>query len=140
MNEPERYEQLIAFLDNNLPSPVERLENADGSLQFTGGDPQEVVVLLTETSVVVAAFSAVRDTPYTLTPRPRRVGSLKWRRLPESPMFAALTSMIKGAREARVAGFRKCERCGRITAPEWMHDERSCASCAELEQEHRRVH
>lgn len=140
MDVPERYEQLIAFLDNNLPAPVERQENADGSLQFVGGDPTEVVVLLTETSVVVASFAAVWDTPYTLTPRPRRVGVLKWRRLPESPLLSALSALIKGAREARAAGFRKCGTCGRTTAPEWMHDESLCTSCAELEREHQRVH
>jgi len=53
MDAPERYEQLIAFLDSNLPSPVDRQEAADGSMQFTGGEPAEVVVSLTETSVLV---------------------------------------------------------------------------------------
>ena len=54
MDAPERFEQLIAFLDSNLPAPVERQESADGSVQFTGGEPAQVVVSLTETSVIVA--------------------------------------------------------------------------------------
>jgi hypothetical protein len=136
MNAPERLEQLIAFLDSNLPSPVERLELPDGSLQFTGGDPQEVVVRVNEASVIVAAFAAVWETPYALTPRPRRVGILKWHRLPETPLFNALSTLIKGAREARSAAFRICEQCGRKTAPEWLHNETLCHSCAQQELVH----
>lgn len=136
MNEPERFEQLIAFLDSNLPSPVERQELADGSLQFVGGDPAEVVAVLTDTSVVVSAFAAVWDTPYALTPRPRRVGIVKWRRLPENAMLAAITALIKGAREARAASYRICERCGRRTAPEWLETDRVCHGCAQQELVH----
>ncbi len=136
MHEPERYEQLIAFLDNNLPSPVERQELADGTMQFTGGDPQEVVAELTDSSVIVSAFGAVWETPYALTPRPRRVGIIKWRRLPENAMLAALTALIKGAREARAQSFRICQRCGRKTAPEWLQSETVCTSCAQQELVH----
>ena len=35
----ERYEQLIAFLNSNLPQPVTQQEFANGDIQFTGGDP-----------------------------------------------------------------------------------------------------
>lgn len=130
VHEPERYEQLIAFLDNNLPSPVEREELADGSIQFTGGDPHEVVARLTDTSVIVSTYAARWRTPYSLTARPRRVGIVKWQRLPENAMLAALTALVKGAREARTASYRVCRECGRKTAPEWLHDEATCASCA----------
>ena len=136
MDAPERYEQLIAFLDSNLPAPVERQEIADGSLQFTGGDPPAVVIHLTEASVIVSAFAAVWETPFVLTPKPRRVGILKWRRLPETPMFNALAALIKGAREARSAAFRICERCGRATPPEWLHTETICHSCSQHELVH----
>ena len=101
MDAPERYEQLIAFLDSNLPSPVDRQEAADGSVQFIGGEPAEVVVSLTETSVIVSEFAGVWETPFTFAARPRRVGVLKWRRLPETALFNALSALIKGAREAR---------------------------------------
>ena len=72
MDAPERYEQLIAFLDSNLPSPVDRQESADGSVQFTGGEPAEVVVSLTETSVLVSEFAGVWESAFTLAARPRR--------------------------------------------------------------------
>ena len=128
---PERYEQLIAFLGSNLPAPVERHEEMDGSIRFTGGDPPEVVVVLTESSVVVSQFSGVWESPFTFSAKPRRVGMVKWRRLPENALLAAITALIKGAREGRQATFQTCQYCGQRTAPEWLHDEGVCQSCAD---------
>jgi len=131
MDAPERYEQLIAYLDSNLPSPVDRQEAADGSVQFIGGEPAEVVVSLTETSVIVSEFAGIWETPFTFAARPRRVGILKWRRLPETALFNALSALLKGAREARQSRFQPCRYCGRSTAPEWMHDDGVCQACAD---------
>jgi hypothetical protein len=131
MDSPERFEQLIAFLESQLPSPVERQEDADGSLHFIGGEPQEVIVALTETSVIVSEFSGVWETAFKFSARPRRVGVLKWRRLPETALFNALGALIKGAREARQSRFQTCQYCERNTPPEWMHDEQVCQACAE---------
>jgi hypothetical protein len=131
MNAPERYEQLIAFLDSNLPLPVDRQEAADGSVQFTGGEPAEVVVWLTDNSVLVSEFAGVWETAFTFAARPRRVGVLKWRRLPETALFNALSVLIKGAREARISRFQTCRYCARSTAPEWMHGNGVCQACAD---------
>jgi hypothetical protein len=131
MDSPERFEQLIAFLESQLPAPVERQEEADGSLHFVGGDPNEVIVALTETSVIVSEFSGVWETAFKFSARPRRVGVLKWRRLPETALFNALGALIKGAREARHSRFQTCQYCARHTPPEWMHDEQVCLACAE---------
>jgi hypothetical protein len=131
MTAPERYEQLIAFLDSNLPSPVDRQEAADGSVQFTAGEPAEVVVWLTDTSVLVSEFAGVWETAFTFAARPRRVGVLKWRRLPETALFNALSVLIKGAREARISRFQTCRYCARSTAPEWMHGKGVCQACAD---------
>jgi hypothetical protein len=131
MDAPERFEQLIAFLDSNLPSPVDRVEGADGSVQFTGGEPAEVVVSLTDTSVLVSEFAGVWESAFTFAARPRRVGVLKWRRLPETALFNALSVLIKGAREARMSRFQTCRYCARSTAPEWMHDNGVCQACAD---------
>jgi hypothetical protein len=132
----ERFEQLIAYLSSRLTQPVEQHEHADGSLQFTAGDPPEVVVLLTDTSVIVSEFAAVRETPHSLAIKPRRVGVLKWRRLPENELFNALAALLKGAREARSAQFRTCEECGRGTPPERLFSESLCQDCA---GQHRRL-
>jgi hypothetical protein len=131
MDAPERFEQLIAFLGSQLPAPVEQQPASDGSIQFTGGDPPQVVALLTHHSVVIAEFAGVWDTPFKFSARPRRVGLVKWRRLPENALLAALTALIKGAREARLASFQTCRYCDQRTAPEWLHDEGVCQSCAD---------
>jgi hypothetical protein len=128
---PERFEQLIAFLGSNLPTPVERQEDVDGSIRFTGGDPPEVIVVLTESSVVVSQFAGVWESPFTFSARPRRVGVVKWRRLPENALLSAIAALVKGAREARLASFETCQYCGQRTAPEWLHDEGVCQACAD---------
>jgi hypothetical protein len=131
MDAPERFEQLLAFLDSNLPAPVERQESADGSVQFTAGEPALVVVSLTDSSVIVSEFAGVWESPFTFASRPRRVGLLKWRRLPETSLFNALTALIKGARDARQSRFQACRYCGNSTAPEWMHGDGVCQACAD---------
>jgi hypothetical protein len=128
---PERYEQLIAFLGSNLPPPVDRQEDIDGSLRFTGGDPHEVIVVLTDSNVEVSQFSGVWKSPFTFSAKPRRVGIIKWRRLPENALLGAITALVKGAREARLSLFETCQYCGQRTAPEWLHDEGVCQSCAD---------
>ena len=57
MDVSERYEQLIAYLNSNLPAPVEQAESEAGVRQFFGGDPVEVVARLTDTSVTVSEFA-----------------------------------------------------------------------------------
>ncbi len=131
MDAPERYEQLIAFLNSNLPAPVELQESEDGVLQFIGGDPPEVVAVLTGTSLIVSQFAGVWESTFKFTAKPRRVGLLKWRRLPENALLAALSALIKGAREARLASFQECQYCGRRTAPEYLHDAGVCQSCTD---------
>jgi hypothetical protein len=131
MDAPERFEQLIAYLGSNLPSPVDRQEASDGSIRFIGGEPAEVVVLLTDASVVVSEFAGTWETPFTFSAKPRRVGVLKWQRLPENALINALAALIKGAREMRLARFQTCVYCGRRTAPEWLHDAGVCQSCAD---------
>jgi hypothetical protein len=131
MDAPERYEQLIAYLASQLPSPVEQRETDDESIQFTAGDPPEVVAVLTQRSISVCEFAGVWESPFTFTVKPRRVGMLKWRRLPENSLLAALSALIKGAREMRQASFQTCQYCGRRTPPEWLHDASVCQSCAD---------
>jgi len=131
MDTPERYEQLIAFLGSQLPAPVDQHEDRTGAIQFLAGEPPEVVVLLTDSTVVVAEFAGVWQTPSTFVKKPRRVGLLKWRRLPENALWDALSALIKGAREARRSRFQICQYCSESTAPEWLHDDHVCQTCAE---------
>ena len=130
MDNPERYEQLLAFLGSHLPSPIDQHID-DDAVEFIGGDPVEVTVRLTPSSVIVSEFAGHWESPFTFVARPRRVGVLKWRRLPENPLWAALTALINGARESRRAKFERCHYCGRDTAPEWLHDTGVCQSCSD---------
>ncbi len=109
MDVPERFEQLMAFLGSRLPGPVDQQAVADGAIQFVGGDPPEVVALLTHASLTISEFAGVWETPFKFTAKPRRVGVLKWRRLPENALLDALSALIKGAREARLASFQICQ-------------------------------
>jgi hypothetical protein len=126
----ERYEQLLAFLGSQLPVPVRQHTEDDGDVRFVGGDPAEVVVVLTESSVVVSEFAGVWQTPFTFAEKPKPIGLLKWRRMPENALWTALSALIKGARDARLSRFQVCRYCERNTAPEYLHEADVCQSCA----------
>jgi hypothetical protein len=130
MNGPERFEQLIAFVGAQMPTPVEEHQADDGSFIFSGGDPAEVVVQVTESTVLVAAFVGDREEHDPLND-PRPVAELHWRLLPETAVMNALSALIKGARETRLATYRVCIDCGTKKAPEQMQTEEVCLECAE---------
>src|SRR2546429_9978326 len=111
MDVSERFEQLIAFVSSQLPKPVEEQQGGDGSILFTGGDPPEVIVHLTDRTVVVSEFAGQwEEGRFSLTPH--LVDELYWHTLPETALMNALSAMIKGAREARVSKYRICPQCG----------------------------
>jgi hypothetical protein len=133
MDISERFEQLIAFLGSQLPAPVDERAGAGGAIVFTGGDPPEVVVELTASSVIVSEFAGVWEQPYALTPRPRRVGAVNWKRLPETPLLNAISQLVRGAGEMRRTRYRTCQQCGAVNPPEWMYGDDVCHKCAERE-------
>ena len=127
----ERFEQLIAFVGAQLPKPVEEHQTDDGSFIFTGGEPAEVIVQVTEFTVLVAAFVAVPEGGDAAATEPQPVGELHWRLLPDTAVMNALSALIKGSREARLATYRVCLDCGQTRAPEEMAAEDLCRDCAE---------
>jgi hypothetical protein len=129
MASPERFEQLIAFLSSNLHQPIDQRSCSDGSITFTSGAPGEVVVHLTHRSVMIAEFAGAWESPHSFAVRPRPIGVLKWRRLPETELFNALGHLIKGAREARRARYRTCRYCEAASPPEWMGADDVCLGC-----------
>jgi hypothetical protein len=135
MDAPERYEQLIAFLGSQLPVPVEQEPGDAGSIIFTGGAPAEVVVHLTSASIVVSEFAGAWESEDTFVVRPRRVGVVKWRRLSETSVMNAVATLIKGAREARLARYRTCRSCGESHPPEWLFDDDLCQRCADQQRD-----
>jgi hypothetical protein len=129
VNSDERFEQLIAFIGSQLPSPVEQQLAGDNSMFFVGGAPAEVVVRLDESNVVVSEYAGVWDSPSRFIVKPRRVGLVKWRRLPETAMMNALSSLIKGARDMRRGRYRSCTVCGEKTPPESLFADDVCEEC-----------
>lgn len=127
-SDDERYEQLLAYIATHVPAPF--VQEAFGeAVVFTGGDPGEVVVQLTDTAVTVSEYAVRRDGT-TAVIHPRRVGSLKWRRLSESTLMTLVGLLIRGAREHRLGRYRTCDSCGRRKPPEWMRDDHLCEHCA----------
>jgi hypothetical protein len=138
-DEDERFEQVIAFVGSQLPAPVEQQEASDGTLLFVGGSPAEVIVHLDDTSVVVSEYAGVWETPDRFVVKPRRVGLLKWRRLPETALMNALGALIKGARDTRLARFRPCRVCEQSFPPEMLAVD-ICPTCRQQRQRPPVVH
>jgi hypothetical protein len=130
MSDDERFEQLIAFLSSQLTPPVDVETASDGSMVFSGGAPAEVVVHLTSSSVTVSEYAGEWELPDHFVVTPRRVGLLKWRRLPETAMMHALSALIKGAREMRLARYRPCAICDKPSPPEVLAADGVCPSCS----------
>jgi hypothetical protein len=134
MDVSERYEQLIAFLGSQLPAPVETQSAADGAMIFIGGSPPEVVVELDDANVIVFEYAGGWERDGFVV-KPRRVGLVKWRRLSETSVMNAVSTMIKGAREMRLSRFRACALCGVRTAPEMLFADDTCQNCADLQSD-----
>jgi hypothetical protein len=128
---PIDQDTLLREIRAYLPTPVREGIERDGSLNFVGGDPGEVVVRVCGSKVLVAIFAVTWNGPHTPVLRPKAIGSLNWRRLPASGTKVGLRSLIESARELRLAKYGKCERCDETKPPEWMHNDKICQSCAE---------
>ncbi len=129
MSRTEHLEQLLAFISTHMPEPFTQ-EDIDGIMVFTGGSPTEVIVRLTQTSVIIEEYAVWWETPSRPVIRPRRVGLVKWRRLPESALMNVVGDLIRGARATRRARYRVCESCDALTPPEHMADRAVCRRCA----------
>lgn len=128
MGTEERYEQLLAYIATHMPEPYTQ-EEIDGVVIFTGGSPGEVVVRLTDTSVIVDEYAVRWESHHTPVLRPRRVGTVNWRRLSETVLMGVVGQLIRGAREHRLARYRNCEECGKKKPPESMAGD-VCHNCA----------
>jgi hypothetical protein len=129
MDAPERFEQLIAFITSQLPRPVDEQQCGDGSILFTGGEPSQVIVHLTEHTVVVSEFAGEWEAD-RLSLTPRLVGELYWHNLPETALMNALSALVRGAREARLSKYRICLVCGGNMPPEYFGAAGVCDRCA----------
>jgi hypothetical protein len=134
MDVSERFEQLIAYLESQLPAPVEQQPADDGTIVFIGGQPPEVVVQLDESNVIVFEYAGAWE-PDSFHVKPRRVGLVKWRRLSETAVMNAVATLVKGAREMRLARYGNCRICGEKRAPELLSADEVCNACADVQPE-----
>ena len=126
----QAFEEWLAFFAAQLPDPVEQQQALDGSIYFTGGDPGEVIVRLTTSNITVWEYAARWEGAHTLVPRPIRIGSVRWPRVPAQQAVAAVQALLDAARQSRRGKYATCSYCERITPPEHMHDDETCMSCA----------
>ena len=126
----EKYEEWHAFVVAHLNDPVEEAVREDGTY-LTSGQPAEVVVRIDDSTVTVFEYAVKWEDPFTPVIRPRRVGSVVFRRLPERAAMRAIQALIDGAREARQQKFRTCDSCNRQQPPEWMREPNICQACAD---------
>jgi hypothetical protein len=127
----QNLDEWMAFISTHLPEPVTQEQAIDGLISFTAGEPGQVVVHLTQSTIVVLEYAVRRETPLTSRLAPRRIGAVRWRRAPNPEMIKAVAALIAAARASRLEKFRVCDSCEVSKPPEWMLDERLCLSCAE---------
>jgi hypothetical protein len=131
MIEAMRYfEEWLAFISTHLPQPVSQDVAPDGSTYFTGGDPGEVIVRLTRSTVTVWEYALGGEPPNPPVVQPLRVGSVVWRRIPNANALSVVRSLIEAARASRRSKFVLCPGCERHIPPELMHDDEVCQACA----------
>jgi hypothetical protein len=124
---PEGWEEWAAFLAAQLPEPVQQETGPGGATCFVAGDPPEILVRLSASSVTVSVY--LLD-PADEGPRPRRLGMIVWRRLSSSQAIALVAGLIRGAHDLHVATYRECQYCERRKPPEQMQDAETCLACA----------
>lgn len=131
----ERFEQLIAYLGSQLPAPVEQEPADEGALVFTGGAPPEVIVHLTHSNVTVLEYAGVWEASDRFVVKPRHVGTIKWRKLPETATMNAVSALIRGAREMRLGRYRRCSVCDEKNPPESLFGaDDVCTACSQQQR------
>jgi hypothetical protein len=126
----QNLEEWLAFITTHLTQPVSQDTAPDGSTYFIGGEPGEVIVRLTRSTVTVWEYAVSLEMPHAPAVQPLRVGSVVWRRIPNASAISAVHSLIEAARVSRLSKFSVCSQCDRRTPPESMHDDDVCESCA----------
>lgn len=129
--EPLERDALLKLIHATMPLPMREEDCADGSHVYVGGDPDEVVVRVSNHRIIVSLFAIVWEGKLTPVVRPQSLASLNWKLIPAARLTPLLQGMIETARKLRRARFRKCDQCGETKPPEWMHAKGGCQSCAE---------
>jgi hypothetical protein len=136
MAKPQSPSPFIAAIRKLLPKPVRKVEEADGSTVLIAGDPVEVIIRISDTSVKVFEFSVEWPTPDTPELREVPIASLAWPSLPNTQALDAAAALIKATRESRLAKYQTCKFCKKVNPPEWMDAQDVCQGCGSKEPGH----
>ncbi len=128
---PLEWEELLVSVGHELPQPVREETVSDGSTIMVGGDPAEVVVRLTGSSLTVSEYSVEGPGPLDAVPAPVKLGTLHWPRLPGVLALRVIAVLVAAARDLRRSTYVTCIVCERLQPPEAMHDDETCRSCAQ---------
>jgi len=125
-----KIDNLIRDIKALLPTPISE-ENVDADVRLIGGDPGEVVALVSEDEVIFSQFALEWDGPHTPVIRPLPIATIQWKNLlkPERQRF--FTSLVELIVQRRRKLYRKCQYCKDLTPPEWLHNDQTCQGCAE---------
>jgi hypothetical protein len=120
----------IAAIRKLLPKPVRKVEDVDESTVLIAGNPGEVIVRVSESSLVVFEFAVEWAGPDKPEVREIPVASLAWPALPKAQALAAAAALIEAAKESRRSKYRKCRVCREMNPPEWLAGKDVCQACA----------
>ena len=134
-SQPLEWEELLTSVRHGLPQPVREETALDGSTVIIGGDPAEVVVRLTGTSLTVSEYALEWPGPLDAVPAPVKLGSLRWPRLPGVLALRVIDALVAAARDLRRSTYAMCLSCDRLQPPEAMQDDEVCRECARAHPE-----
>ena len=122
---------LIAAIRKLLPKPVRKVDEADGGVVLIAGDPGEVIVRVSDSSLLVYEFAVEWVGPHEPEVREIPIAQIEWPQLPRTAAIDAATAIVRATQESRREKFRTCRFCGENNPPEWMQEKGVCDSCAE---------
>ena len=134
-SQPLEWEQLLVSLRHGLPQPVREDVALDGSTMMIGGDPPEVIVRVTGSSLTVSEFAVEWPGPHDVVPSPVELGTLIWPLLPGVQAMRIVAALIAAARDLRRSTYTECRLCERSLPPEAMRDGEVCLRCAQSQPE-----
>ena len=129
-SDPLSYDELLMEIERLLGKPFRSDRAFDGSTVFVGGEPEEVVVRVTQSLVEISEYRMGWDGPHTPVVMPETLAALHWQHLSAIDLSMILRELIEVARTSRGEQFIKCKYCGRELGPEHMHGD-VCHGCAE---------